>query len=159
MINTTACEIKSNFHRRDHLKEIEAYVQSLWKENHTYEADPPESFLSGESTRDLNEKYFCTFPYPYMNGRLHLGHSFTLAKAEFQARYQRLLGKRVLWPLGFHCTGMPICACADKLREELNHGFEGKPHNETLGTVEQSDVTKFSGKKSKAGDILIAVII
>lgn len=38
-------------------------------------------------------KYFCTFPYPYMNGYLHLGkfydvfiyvgHAYTLAKAEF----------------------------------------------------------------------------
>lgn len=60
-----------------------------------------------------------TFPYPYMNGRLHLGHSFTLSKAEFAVGYERLLGKKVLFPFGFHCTGMPIKACADKLLHEL----------------------------------------
>jgi leucyl-tRNA synthetase len=31
-----------------------------------------------------------------------------MSKAEFQVRYQRQLGKRVLFPFGFHCTGMPI---------------------------------------------------
>jgi leucyl-tRNA synthetase len=43
-----------------------------------------------------------------MNGRLHLGHAFTLSKVEFAAAYERMLGKRVLFPQGFHCTGMPI---------------------------------------------------
>ena len=55
-----------------------------------------------------------TFPYPYMNGRLHLGHAFSLTKAEFSARFHRLLGDNVLFPFAFHCTGMPIQvrACA-----------------------------------------------
>lgn len=54
-----------------------------------------------------------------MNGRLHLGHAFSLTKAEFTARFQRLLGKNVLFPFGFHCTGMPIQAAANKLKTEL----------------------------------------
>jgi leucyl-tRNA synthetase len=43
-----------------------------------------------------------------MNGSLHLGHAFTISKLEFAAGYQRMLGKRVLFPHGFHVTGMPI---------------------------------------------------
>lgn len=53
-------------------------------------------------------KFMVTFPYPYMNGRLHLGHAFSLTKAEFCANYKRLTGHQVLFPFGFHCTGMPI---------------------------------------------------
>ena len=43
-----------------------------------------------------------------MNGSLHLGHAFSISKIEFAAGYHRLLGKRVLFPHGFHVTGMPI---------------------------------------------------
>ncbi len=67
-------------------------------------------------------KFMCTFPYPYMNGRLHLGHAFTVTKAEFAAGYHRLKGSNVLFPFAFHCTGMPIQAAANKLRREYERG-------------------------------------
>ena len=60
-----------------------------------------------------------TFPYPYMNGRLHLGHGFTLTKSEIRAGYESVKGKNVLYPFAFHCTGMPIQAAAHKLRREF----------------------------------------
>ena len=42
------------------------------------------------------------------------------AQLEFASAYHRLCGKKVLFPQGFHCTGMPIKACADKLDYELS---------------------------------------
>ena len=54
-----------------------------------------------------------------MNGRLHLGHGFTITKADFAAGYNRLKGRRVLFPFAFHCTGMPIQAAANKLKREF----------------------------------------
>ncbi|KAI0390322.1 leucyl-tRNA synthetase [Xylariaceae sp. FL0594] len=66
--------------------------------------------------------------YPYVNGVPHLGHAFTISKIEFAARVARAQGKRVLYPQGYHCTGMPIKACADKLANEVErYGrmFEG----------------------------------
>jgi len=100
-----------SYSRRDHLRAIERRVQARWAQNRTHEVhfDPT----------NPREKYFLTFPYPYMNGRLHLGHAFSLTKAEFTARFQRLRGRNVLFPFGFHCTGMPIQAAANKLKEEL----------------------------------------
>ncbi|KAK8935038.1 hypothetical protein KSP40_PGU015479 [Platanthera guangdongensis] len=64
---------------------------------------------------ELVEKFFRNISYPYMNGFLHLGHSFPLPKLEFAAAYHRLCGRNVLLPFAFHCTMMPIKASADKL--------------------------------------------
>ena len=91
-----------------------------------------------------------------MNGRLHLGHTFSLSKAEFSVRYHRLKGRNVLFPLGFHCTGMPIKACADKLKREMET-FGCPPVfpselDEVAVEVERDiiPVDKSKGKKSKA---------
>ena len=68
------------------------------------------------SAQPGREKYFVNFPYPYMNGFLHVGHSFSLLRLEFEARYQRMLGKNVLFPFSFHSTGMPIVAAAERVK-------------------------------------------
>lgn len=66
-----------------------------------------------------NPKFFITFPYCYMNGKLHLGHLFSLSKADFYSRYMELRGYNAFFPLAFHCTGMPISASALKLKQEI----------------------------------------
>ncbi len=45
-----------------------------------------------------------------------------MSKCEFQIRYQKQLGKNVLFPFAFHCTGMPIHAAARRLRREFEQG-------------------------------------
>ena len=65
-----------------------------------------------------SKKFMVTFPYPYMNGKLHLGHAFSLTKCEFTARYKQIQGYNVLFPFSFHCTGMPITAAANRLKKE-----------------------------------------
>lgn len=105
------------------------------------------------------KKFFCCFPYPYMNGRLHLGHTFSLSKCEFTARYKLLQGFNVLFPFGFHCTGMPIKACADKLKREIElYGnppvFPEEGEEDTEKSEEPAELKlgqdKSKGKKSKA---------
>ena len=101
-----------------------------------------------------------------MNGTLHAGHSFTASKVEFAAGFARMQGKRTLFPLGFHCTGMPIKACADKLTEEVRkfgQNFERYEEDSEVGSRQnpglspvitqaniKEDVTKFTSNKSKA---------
>lgn len=68
------------------------------------------------------------------------------------SRYQKLKGKHVLFPFGFHCTGMPIKACADKLKREMEQfGFPPVfPKEEIVQVVEETDgipKDKSKGKK------------
>ncbi|CAG9765535.1 unnamed protein product [Ceutorhynchus assimilis] len=150
MARTMASERKGTF-KVEYLQQIEQEVQLRWKNEKIFEFDAPTT-----PKKSNNEKYLCTFPFPYMNGRLHLGHTFSLSKCEFAVRYQRLKGKQALFPFGFHCTGMPIKACADKLKREIElYGNPPNfPQNETV-TVENEDTDavpkdKSKGKKSKA---------
>nr|CAD7605044.1 unnamed protein product [Timema genevievae] len=135
----------------EYLQKIEHEVQARWEKEKVYEMDAP------KKPRDSpDEKFLVTFPFPYMNGRLHLGHTFSLSKCEFAARYQRLKGKRVLFPFGFHCTGMPIKACSDKLKREMeDYGFPPEFPDATIATPQIIDTDIFAkdkskGKKSKA---------
>ncbi|RMZ71551.1 hypothetical protein GMOD_00006676 [Pyrenophora seminiperda CCB06] len=105
--------------------------------------------------------------YPYMNGSLHAGHSFTVSKVEFAAGFARMQGKKSLFPMGFHCTGMPIKACADKLVNEgklLGKNFEGyteedaaedKANATPAVSTKHEDVTKFTAKKGKAASKVV----
>lgn len=61
----------------EYLLKIEKEVQERWEAEKIYEVDAPLE----PRTRD-DEKHVATFPFPYMNGRLHLGHTFSLSKAE-----------------------------------------------------------------------------
>eukprot|EP00959_Pyramimonas_sp_CCMP1952_P239837 5012062-Pyramimonas_sp.AAC.2 len=99
-----------NTARRDLLLSLQNDAQAKWADTGAFEYDAPEGV---KSTPD--NKFFGNFPYPYMNGMLHLGHGFSLSKLEFAAAYHRMRGKHVLFPFGFHCTGMPIKAAADKI--------------------------------------------
>lgn len=102
--------------KRDYLKSLEQKYQERWAAEKLFEVDAPhEGQMSAEEVREKYPKWFGNFPYPYMNGSLHLGHAFTISKIEFAAGYERMLGKRVLFPHGFHCTGMPIKVCAHLL--------------------------------------------
>jgi len=107
-------EAPKSFARRDKLLKVEKEIQLQWSNENIYETE-----RKYDENGNPKEKFMVTFPYPYMNGTLHLGHAFSFTKAEFTARFQRLLGKNVLFPFGFHCTGMPIQAAANKLKNEL----------------------------------------
>ncbi len=88
-------------------KKLEVKWQKKWEEAKLFESEPKED----------QEKYFVNCPYPYMNGYLHLGHAFTYLRADMVSRYQRMKNKNVLFPFAFHCTGTPIVAAAQRVKE------------------------------------------
>ena len=71
------------------------------------------AFESNPDTK--REKIFVTFPYPYMNGPLHIGHAFTSTRVDVYARFKRMQGFNVLFPWAWHWTGQPIVAAAERL--------------------------------------------
>lgn len=89
-------------------KNIESKWQKKWEEAKLFEAEPIEG----------KKKFFCNFPYPYMNGYMHLGHAYTFLRLDVFARYKRMKGYNVLFPFAFHCTGSPIVSAADRIKEK-----------------------------------------
>ncbi|MBW2969643.1 leucine--tRNA ligase [Candidatus Woesearchaeota archaeon] len=82
--------------------------QRRWKTQKVFEADA-----------DLNKpKFMLTTPYPYVNGLLHIGHTYTYMRVDAFARYKRTRGFSVLFPWAFHATGSPIDAAARRVKEK-----------------------------------------
>jgi len=87
------------------LSQIQEKWQRAWEEARIFEADPsPEK-----------PKYFITVAYPYPNSPQHIGHGRTYTLADVHARYMRMRGYNVLFPMAFHYTGTPILAMSKRL--------------------------------------------
>lgn len=99
--NPTASAVRPSI-KRDYLRSHEREIQQLWRDHHVFE--------SNAATTNNDDSFFVTFPYPYMNGVLHIGHAFSFSKALFRSLYEQLQGHNTLLPFSFHCTGMPIQA-------------------------------------------------
>jgi leucyl-tRNA synthetase len=61
-----------------------------------------------EDTDQIRQKYYVLTEFPYPSGSgLHVGHAFTMTGADVQARYKRMKGYDVLFPMGYDAFGLP----------------------------------------------------
>lgn len=67
---------------------------------------------------EQKEKFYLTAAFPYPNSPQHIGHGRTYTTTDIYARYMRLKGKNVLFPMAFHVTGTPIIAMAKRIKEK-----------------------------------------
>ena len=90
----------------DHQKS-EKYWQEQWVQKGTYHwlDDLPRE-----------QTFVIDTPPPTVSGVLHMGHIFSYTQADFIARYQRMIGKDVFYPMGFDDNGLPTERLVEKIK-------------------------------------------
>jgi valyl-tRNA synthetase len=114
------------------LEGLEAKWETIWDEQETYRFD------RASATRD--SIYSIDTPPPTASGSLHIGHVFSYTHTDVVARFQRMRGRKVFYPMGWDDNGLPTerraqnyygVRCDPSLPydadfEPLHHGGEGK---------------------------------
>jgi len=77
--------------------EIESKWQQKWEADGLYEANIDES----------KKKFYALTMLPYPSGDLHTGHWYAMAPSDARARFKRMQGFNVMFPIGFDAFGLP----------------------------------------------------
>src|SRR5690606_6466068 len=80
------------------LEGLEERLSSRWRTEGTYH-------FNEDTTREA--VYSIDTPPPTASGSLHVGHMFSYTQTDVLARYQRMIGKNVFYPLGWDDNGLP----------------------------------------------------
>ncbi|MFE4079311.1 valine--tRNA ligase [Paenarthrobacter sp. YIM B13468] len=80
------------------LEGLEATLTQRWLDEGTYKFNP-------DTTRE--QVYSIDTPPPTASGSLHVGHMFSFTQTDVQARYMRMTGKNVFYPMGWDDNGLP----------------------------------------------------
>src|SRR6476646_4454737 len=80
------------------LEGLEAKWKARWEETGVYRFD---------RSRDRSAVYSIDTPPPTVSGSLHVGHVFSFTHTDLIARFQRMRGKAVFYPMGWDDNGLP----------------------------------------------------
>jgi len=100
-------------------QEIEPRWQKKWEEDRLYcsVVDPSKP------------KHYALTMLPYPSGDLHIGHWYAMAPSDVRARFMRMRGYNVLFPMGFDAFGLPAENAA------IQHGIH--PYQWTMSNIEK----------------------
>ncbi|HIP88696.1 MAG TPA: leucine--tRNA ligase, partial [Thermococcus paralvinellae] len=85
---------------------IEEKWQKRWNEEKIFEPQIDEN----------KPKFYITVAFPYLSGHLHVGHARTYTIPDVIARFKRMQGYNVLFPMAWHITGSPIVGIAERIK-------------------------------------------
>ncbi|MGD8431790.1 MAG: leucine--tRNA ligase [Nitrosopumilaceae archaeon] len=128
--------------------EIERKWRNKWQENKDFETNPNEK-----------PKKFITVAYPYPNSPQHIGHGRTYTLADVHARFYRMRGYNVLFPMGFHYTGTPVLGMAKRIQSQEKEILDGLrniyhvPEDAIKTFVEPIKIADYFHEEIKAGMI------
>jgi leucyl-tRNA synthetase len=88
----------------DH-KEIEARWQKKWKEDKLYETK--DELAASAKASASRGNFYALVEFPYPSGNLHIGHWYAFAVPDIFARFKRMRGYNVMFPIGFDSFGLP----------------------------------------------------
>lgn len=97
-------EKKSEEKERYNPSEKEKYWQEFWEREGIYKFDPERS----------GPLFTVDTPPPTISGALHLGHIFSYVQAEAVARFKRMSGCNIRYPMGFDNNGLPTERLVEK---------------------------------------------
>jgi leucyl-tRNA synthetase len=80
-------------------KVIEAKWQKFWEEH-------PELYQADDESKKEKKYILVEFPYPSGSG-LHVGHAFSFTGSDIYARFKRMQGYNVMFPMGWDAFGLP----------------------------------------------------
>ncbi len=89
-------------------KDKEKFWQNYWRENEIYKF---------QDDLDKSETFVIDTPPPTVSGLLHMGHVFSYCQVDFIARFQRMNGKDVFYPMGFDDNGLPTERLVEKVKK------------------------------------------
>ncbi len=87
-------------------KTREKFWQNHWKE---------QGVFTFKNDKSKAETFVIDTPPPTVSGLLHMGHVFSYTQADFVARFQRMSGKDVFYPMGFDDNGLPTERLVEKI--------------------------------------------
>ncbi|MGQ9683865.1 MAG: leucine--tRNA ligase [Anaerolineae bacterium] len=99
-------------------QQIEAKWQQRWEATDLYHV-----------ANDAQRPYYFLTMFPYPSGDLHIGHWYAMTPADAKARYMRMRGHDVMFPIGFDAFGLPAENAA------IKHGIH--PYQWTMRNVER----------------------